>query len=74
MPILNGMAVPKLTRRQLAGALGGAAPWLARPAEPEAETSEMLLQAARKRQRRNVERLAQCKVPMNAEPAFTFRA
>lgn len=66
----------KVTRRQLAGALLGAPPLLAQaqpePAQPE--TAAELLAAGRERIRRNVESLAKVQVPMNTEPAFSFRA
>ncbi len=68
----------KLTRRELAGALTGGAAALAAaaalPQSPETQASEELLKAAIEEQRRDSARIAKLEVPMDTEPAFSFRA
>jgi len=64
---------PRITRRELAGAMLATAAAAqtppGAPAGPEAE-----LQAARQRNQRSSEALTKVKVPMAAEPAFHFTA
>lgn len=64
----------ELTRRELAGALAGAAAARAQAPAEQPEGPEQLLTGASGHLRSNSELLAKYTVPMNAEPAFAFRA
>lgn len=64
----------KLTRREAVALLSLPAPAAQERGQTGAETPEQLLEAARQRLKRNLETLAQFKVPAGAEPAFQFRA
>jgi hypothetical protein len=63
----------KLTRRQLAAALGAAGldPAAAQTPRPDPQAE---LAAARERIRANAEAVARVPVPIATEPAFQFRA
>jgi hypothetical protein len=62
----------KLTRRQLAAVVSGAAAAHARP-EPQAAIPADELATARERLKANSELLAQQRVSMDTEPAFQFK-
>jgi hypothetical protein len=63
----------RMTRRQLAGAiLAGAAAAQTPPSTPSSPAAE--LQAAREQNQRTAETLAKVDVPIEAEPAFHFKA
>jgi hypothetical protein len=63
----------KLTRRELAAAVAGAAPLAAQapPATPETPAEE--LKAAAERLRRTEEAISKFALPMATEPAFLFK-
>jgi hypothetical protein len=63
----------KLTRRQLAAAISGAAIAQAQTPQPSAAPPDEL-QAARGRLKANSDLLAQQDVPAATEPAFRFQA
>ncbi len=66
----------KLTRREWAGALAasGAASAVQAPANAAQDAPEDLDKAATARLQRNAAALAQAKLPMAVEPAFSFKA
>ncbi|MCS7316573.1 MAG: hypothetical protein RMI94_15705 [Bryobacterales bacterium] len=64
----------KLTRRELAGLLGGPAAALSQQTHTPPPEDEQLLAAARDRVRRNSQALAGVPIPPETEPAFQFRA
>ncbi|MEO7145343.1 MAG: hypothetical protein ABI165_17750, partial [Bryobacteraceae bacterium] len=67
--------IHKLTRRQVAAALAGAAGLRAQtPASTAAAPPADELTAAREKLRQNARHLAQTPLPMAAEPAFLFKA
>lgn len=61
----------KITRREWAGTLAAGAMGAAAPAE---ETPDELLKQVREDLRRSVAAIARTPLPMDAEPAFQFRA
>ena len=64
----------KITRRRLAAALAPAVLRAQAPPPPIPATMEEELAAVREQNRRNADILAKFKVPMEAEPAFLFKA
>ena len=65
----------KITRRRLAAAALGQTALLAQaPQPPLPATMEQELAAVREQNQRNAEALAKVKLPMQAEPAFVFKA
>lgn len=63
-----------ITRREWAGTLAASAAGVAAGDREKSETPEELRKAAGERLRRNAGVLAKVRVPMAAEPAFSFKA
>ncbi len=62
----------KITRRELAGAIAGAAAGRAEPPAQQ-DNREELRKAAAARVRESSEAIAKTKVPIETDPAFSFR-